>query len=525
MRTLAALLTVAFVAPTALGASGPALGTSAAIDRGGRVLIVYREAAGEHARVIMQRSADRGATWSSPIRVTATPEPVSADGENRPKIVVGPKGELYVSWTSPTSANYTGDIRFARSLDGGGTWSSPLVIHKNRELITHRFESLQVDGAGRLWAVWVDKRDLEQAQARGGKYAGAALYYAYSTDRGQSWQGDFKLADHSCECCRIALTLDAKGRAVAMWRHVFDGNERDHASAVLEPDRAPTIQRVTFDRWRVDACPHHGPSIAHESGGTRHAVWFDQVGQQGRVFYGRLSDSGPVGVQALPVGAAHADLALAGHTIAVAWKRFDGTSTRIESMLSRDGGLHFEAGPGASTTMDSDQPRVLAAGNDLLLVWRQADRVSVVPLATAARSKPDLRTFTKDSMREIEQRRRGRGFWVVLWDLECPYCMQSLRHLAEAQKADPSLDAVTITTDSIAEQDAIRTRLHQLGVRSEAYAFAALPAEGLRYTIDPDWIGEKPRAYRYAIDGTRESAGAGGRSHIRGRTAESENRC
>jgi hypothetical protein len=162
-RTL--LMSLALVVTSAVAAHGPALGTSAAIDRDGRVLVVYRENAGHDAYVILRRSGDRGASWSAPVRVNAKPEPVSADGENRPKIAVSPQGELYVSWTSPTSANYTGDIRFSRSLDKGATWSPPIVVHRNRALITHRFESLLVDGAGRLWAVWVDKRDLAQSPA------------------------------------------------------------------------------------------------------------------------------------------------------------------------------------------------------------------------------------------------------------------------------------------------------------------------------------------------------------------------
>ena len=33
-------------------------------------------------------------------------------------------------------------------------------------------------------------------------------------------------------------------------------------------------------------------------------------------------------------------------------------------------------------------------------------------------------------------------------------------------------------------------------------AFAA-PEEALRYAIDPAWMGEKPRAYRYTADGSR----------------------
>lgn len=524
MKAFVILLLMGLTCVSAQSASSThaALGTSAAVDSNGRLWIAYAEQQGESANVLLRRSDDEGATWQQAVRVTAKPEPVAADGENRPKIAFGPGTEIYVSWTSPTSAAFTGDIRFARSLDAGKHWSAPQVLHRDRQVITHRFESMLVDGAGRIWVAWIDKRDLKQAEAEKRDYAGAAIYYAYSDDRGASWRGDFKLADHTCECCRIALTKDANGRAAALWRHVFPPNERDHAYAVLDPrSSAPSIARVTFDRWRIDACPHHGPSLAYASDGTRHAVWFNQVDGQGRAFYGRLGESGPDNVQPLPAGASHADLAVSGNTIAVVWKRFDGAATKVESWFSMDGGGRFSAGPTLQTSSDSDQPRVLNVKDKILLAWRRADGVVVrsltdtskraTPLsqrhAETARAAPTaaIGPFGRDTLASIERRYSGQPFWLVLWDLECVYCMKSLRNLAEAQRAHPGLKVVTITTDSISAAKQIDARLAQLGVASEPYAFSDAPREALQFAVDPTWLGEKPRAYRYAADGKRQA--------------------
>jgi hypothetical protein len=482
---------------------GAALGTSATFDAQDRLWMVRTEPVEKNANVFVQRSDDRGTTWLPEIRVTSQPEPVSADGENRPKLVFGSRGELYVSWTSPTSEKFTGDIRFTRSLDGGKTWSEPAVVHRDRQLITHRFESMVVDRTGRVWIAWIDKRDLSIAQAANREYSGAAIYYAYSDDRGTTWRGDFKLADHTCECCRIALTLDAQGRAVAMWRHVFPPNERDHAFAVLEPEgKDIVIQRVTFDRWNIDACPHHGPSLAIAEDGTRHAVWFNQVNGEGRAYYGHLTSSAPSGTQALPVGASHADIAVDGSKVAIVWKRFDGTATQIESLLSKDGGKHFTPGPSLKTDGDSDQPRVVSKDGAMLVVWRRADGIAVADL-TKTSNDEDVKPFTRNTMRTIEQQHAGASFWVVLWDLECIYCMKSLGNVAAAQREHPELKVITIATDPVSAASELRERLSQLGVRSEAYAFAGAPEEALRFAIDPAWMGEKPRAYRYNANGSR----------------------
>ncbi|HEX7113710.1 MAG TPA: sialidase family protein [Steroidobacter sp.] len=502
----------------AMSAPGAGLGTSAVLDEAGRLWIAYAECDGASCNVMLRYSDDRGAGWASPIRVTTRPEPVSADGENRPKLAIGSRGELYVTWTSPTSERYTGDIRFTRSLDGGERWSPPIVVHRDRELITHRFESLAVDGAGRVWVTWVDKRDLHRAQAAGENYSGAAVYYAYSEDGGESWNGDFKLADHTCECCRIALARDPEGRIAALWRHVFPPNERDHAFALLTPKGSPTVSRATFDRWRIDACPHHGPSLAYSRDGTVHAVWFNHKAGQGRAFYGQLTDTQPTNVRKLPAGAQHADLAISGRTIAVAWKRFDGQVTKVESLVSHDRGRSFAPGPALSVSGPSDQPRVVANDDSVLIVWRHSRGIAVANVGergstsaeglTAARlqreSVGEIKPFLRTTLGKIERANAGKPFWLVLWDLECTYCMKSLANLAAAQRAAPEMRVVTISTDPVTAAPELSARLAELGVRSEAYAFGNDSVEALRFAIDPSWIGEKPRAYRYSKSGERE---------------------
>jgi hypothetical protein len=503
-RLVLASIALLSLAANAGGMERSAFGTSAAIDPSGRLWVAYAQPAGAAGQVVLQRSDDGGASWQAALRVNATTEPVAAEGENRPKLAFGRSGEMYVTWTSPTSEKFTGDIRFARSLDGGKTWSAPVVLHHDRQLITHRFESLIVDPQGRLWAAWVDKRDLEVAQDAGRPYRGAAIYYAYSDDKGSTWSNDKKLADSSCECCRIALAVNPQGRVAAMWRHVFEPNERDHAFALLGA-QTPAVERVTVDRWRVDACPHQGPSLAFGPDGTRHAVWFNQVDTQGRAFYGQLTKQGPSGVRTLPAGATHADVAVAGSRVVVVWKRFDGTDTKIESLLSNDSGRSFTSGPSLQTAGDSDQPRLVTSGHSMLLVWRNADGIAVRDLAAPPELDSRIRPFNRDTLAAIQQQHARSPFWLVLWDLECPYCMKSLSNLAAAQRTDPSLKIVTVATDPIDSAEDIAARLAQLGVHSDAYAFGDAPREALQFAIDPAWLGEKPRAYRYGADGRREA--------------------
>jgi hypothetical protein len=356
----------------------PELGASAVFDTKGRLWAAHKH----EGHVVVSRSVDTGKSWSQPVRLNATPEATDPGGDARPKIALGPDGEVFVTWTRALAKPYTGEIRFARSLDDGRTWSTPIVVHRHREEITHRFDAITVDRHGRIFAAWIDKRDAIAAAAAKTAYRGAAVYFAVSDDLGASFRGDFKAADHSCECCRIALVTSAQGQVVAMWRHVFEPNIRDHAVAVLQADgRTMDFRRATFDDWRLDACPHHGPSLVTGADEVRHAVWFTGAPHVG-VFYGQLSAAGvtarrQVGGKA----AAHADLAVMGRQVAIAWKEFVGEQMRLRALRSDDGGSTWSEHELSGTRGPSDQPRVLVRQGRFHVFWNTRDEpLSVTPL-------------------------------------------------------------------------------------------------------------------------------------------------
>jgi hypothetical protein len=245
-------------------------------------------------------------------------------------------------------------------------------VHRDRQEIGHSFETLLADRQGRVYVFWLDKRDGEAAKNTKRPYRGSAVYAAVSDDEGRSFRHESRVADHSCECCRIAAALDTDGAPVILWRHVFEPNVRDHAIARIAADGSPQgIERATFDGWKVDGCPHHGPSLSIAPDGTRHAVWFNQKDGAGRVFYGRLKQ-GSVEGQRFVGGpqAAHADIAVSGQRIAIVWKEFDGERTRLMAEVSADGGASFQTVSLAATDKISDQPRILVRGEDLVAFWR-----------------------------------------------------------------------------------------------------------------------------------------------------------
>lgn len=393
-------------APMPMAKSRPQLGSGVAFAPDGRLwlvgvnpqggLFVQRAGLGATSGAAPGAAPGTLAQWEAPRVLDTQGDPISADSENRPKLAFGPRGQVVISYTQPLPKPNTGFIRMLRSSDGGQTFSAPFTVHTDRQEITHRFEAIGFDAQGALHTVWIDKRDLERAPKVGkqSSYRGAAIYRNVSLDGGATFGPDLRVADHSCECCRIAIATGADGRAYALWRHVFEPNVRDHAFAALDATGAgaPTDavpMRSTFDDWRVNACPHHGPGLTAAVQGGFHAVWFgirhQGDGDVAGVRYGRLNaDGSPVldSVRALPdPRAEHADVLAAGEQVAVVWRSTDGARSSIKAWLSADGGRNFREQWLGEVSGPNDFPRLAQHAGRMVVVWRNAQEVLTYALA------------------------------------------------------------------------------------------------------------------------------------------------
>jgi len=326
--------------------------------------------------VYVQRSDDEGATYSTPVRVNAEPEDAEFNGENRPKIVVSEDGTVMLSWTTKTSNQFTGEIRFSRSVDGGQSFETPRTINDDGLHTGHRFDSLFLTPSGKVYLTWIDKRDMEATLARNEAYPGAAIYYTVSTDMGASFMPNVRVSHNSCECCRIAVAPHGQDNVAILWRQIFDDHIRDHAIAVLSPDGVVSdLSRATVDDWYIDACPHHGPAmVAGAQDGQYHMSWFSAGNLHSGIHYARYDLASDVPADLIKVdgtpGAGHPSLALHKGTLYLVWKGFDGMSTPLQMMQSRDDGRSWSAPQTLMTTdQGSDHPLLVTSAQGVFLSW------------------------------------------------------------------------------------------------------------------------------------------------------------
>lgn len=345
---------------------------SAVFDSDGRQWVAFVQ----NQHVYVSHSDDRGLSYSEPVAVNPTAEDAEHNGENRPKILVDDGGVVYVSWTLKTSPRFTGEIRFSRSLDGGASFEPPRTINDDNLFAGHRFESLFLTASGHLYLTWIDKRDLEAHLARDEAYGGAAIYYTVSSDQGATFSRNSRVADHSCECCRIAIAPNGAENIAILWRQIFGETTRDHAIAVLTPEgTVQEMHRASYDEWQINACPHHGPSMVQSTrSGDYHMSWFSNGDRHQGTYYGRFSFADNQAHDVFQVdgnpGAGHPFLAESGDTLYLVWKGFDGSQSLINLITSTDDGKTWSQPTTLfTTTAGSDYPLIVKHDESLYLSW------------------------------------------------------------------------------------------------------------------------------------------------------------
>lgn len=344
--------------------------------------------------VLVDISRDLGKRFTKPMAINVIAQKIAADGEARPKIAIGPEGNVYLTWTEALKTPFSGYVWFARSVNGGRSFDKPYIVHQDRSEITHRFDALNVSPNGNVTVTWVDKRDLIAAKAANKPYDGAAIYYAVSSNKGASFSLEQKLADSSCECCRIVTTNKPDGTVVAMWRHVFAGSERDHMLAEIpqltksgQPISAPMLKRATFGHWQIDGCPHHGAAIA--SGGEAkdwwgyHMAYFDGNDKKPGLYYSRMDGVAWASSPSKKFGnnknqAGHPALLAMGDQVWLVWREIELKNNMahhsIVGMLSDDGGRSWQDAKVLATSMGkTDYPQLIGFQDKTYLAWNTVD--------------------------------------------------------------------------------------------------------------------------------------------------------
>jgi hypothetical protein len=235
-------------------------------------------------RVWFARSADRGATWSAPVPVSPPGEPLSLQPESPPRMVCDGEGRVAIAWRTsvemPGWRSPASDLRFARSLDRGVTWSTPSTPSTLNDDTasgpgSHAFHDIALLGHGTIVAAWLDSRP-GGGGADSTEEWDASIHLTQSDDFGAHWKPNSEEWSRACPCSRVSLATDLLGFSYVAFRKHYPGNIHD---VVIARPGGPPV-RAHLDGWQVEGCPHSGPQIVMSTDGTLRLAWF--TGTAGR---------------------------------------------------------------------------------------------------------------------------------------------------------------------------------------------------------------------------------------------------
>ncbi|WP_215394070.1 sialidase family protein [Polynucleobacter sp. TSB-Sco08W16] len=347
----------------------------------GRLLLAWTGGGG----VSVAQSTDLGKTFSTPVVVAQHGKSLDAGADARPQILADASNNVFLAYAFFKDASWNAQINIARSIDGGKSFSTPKSLVNDGS--SQRFPSAVIRPDGSIFIAWIDKRLVADAKKVGQQRLGGSIAYAFSNDAGSTFSPEKIANETSCECCRIGASLDPQGGVGIIYRAIFPGGIRDHATQIINPAGAEKIRRVSYDDWKTDACPHHGPTIAISNSGKIHVAWFTQGSARSGVFYASSINQGETYSKPQRIGVENANvsrpyLLAIDQSVWLVWKEFDGEKTSVYLKQSLDDGKSWSAPKVISaTTGYSDHPLLVSHGKEVYLSWlTREDGYQLIPL-------------------------------------------------------------------------------------------------------------------------------------------------
>jgi hypothetical protein len=236
----------------------------------------YRYCYGDDYHIFFAKSLDRGDTWTADVQV----DDGSDDNKYNPEIAVGPTG-INVVWRDFRPYDDS-DIYFARSTDGGETWTNPNIKVHEDSYGYQLHPGIDVDPWGAIYVVYESWGDYSN------------IYLVKSIEDGETWSwphvqvDDGRLGNHYFP----ELAVGQDGTIYVSWSW-WGG---DHILFAKSTDGGETWNRPNI---QVDYAPSNyfwndHSSIAVDETGNIFVTWdaYNYDDAYPDIFFGMSTDGG-----------------------------------------------------------------------------------------------------------------------------------------------------------------------------------------------------------------------------------------
>jgi len=236
---------------------------SIAIDGSDVIHVIWIDNNFGNYELVYKSSADGGATWSAPLRMTFTP------GDSLWPHLQAENNTLHVVWQDGTGFF---DIYYKMSLNGGATWSSP----------TRLTWTAAHSGSAKIALESVLKVHLVYMDPISGNYE---IYYKRSIDGGKSWFPPVRLTWNPGWSGAPFVAAYPSGKIGIVWSDDSIGFPSSAAEIFYKQSNnsGVTWSGTTRITWNTDV--DQNPKLAFDSTGILHLVWEGQRSYWFDIFY------------------------------------------------------------------------------------------------------------------------------------------------------------------------------------------------------------------------------------------------
>ncbi len=365
--------------PAGPGSAEPNL----ALGPGGRVFLSWIELAPDSGHQLKFATLQKDRFGGAQVIATGGRGEWFVNWADFPSVMALSSNHLVAHWLQRSGmGRYAYDVRVARSMDGGATWSKAVTPHRDASESEHGFVSLFRVG-NEVGIAWLDGR--KHAAAKSDAAAEMSVRFTRFSAGGQL-SADQEIDARACDCCQTSAAITARG-PVLVYRDRSAQEVRDIALVRYEKGRWSQPRAVHRDNWVIAACPVNGPSVSAQN--NRVAVaWFTAANEQARVFVAFSKNAGddfapPIRVDdGAPAGRVDVQL-LADNSALVSWMERVNDRAEVRIRRVHANGRRGEAKIVATSSAEraSGFPHIIWRGKDVVLAWTEPGRPAQVKAA------------------------------------------------------------------------------------------------------------------------------------------------
>jgi hypothetical protein len=240
-------------------------GRNLVVDSDNVLYVIYRArlTGDSYYQIYLARSDDGGSNWEH-IKIS-TPDYFQYDYQYSPAIAVDSNDVLHVVWYGEVSGSSAYNIRYARSTDGGSTWS--LYNVTTYTSYDRYYPSIAVDSKDNVHIVWYGRHSSSYNNN---------IYYRTRSSTG-TWGTETMITSHAYSLSlyqyRPSVEVDTKDNVHVVWYGYFSSSLRYYniQYAIKWSSNSTWSKPIALT---TDSTYHNAPTLTTDASNNVHVVWY-----------------------------------------------------------------------------------------------------------------------------------------------------------------------------------------------------------------------------------------------------------